>query len=123
MGRDLKTDEIILLDELHTPDSSRYWFLDSYQERFENDLPPENIDKDILRRWYNSNCDPYNDPVLPSPPQDLVITLSNRYIQLYELITGSQFWFPECKENIHERIERNLRSSCPFLFSDLSCGL
>ena len=50
---------------------------------------PDRIDKDILRVWYSKNTDPYKDPVLPPPPTELVITLAQRYIDLYEKITGS----------------------------------
>jgi phosphoribosylaminoimidazole-succinocarboxamide synthase len=50
---------IVLVDEIHTPDSSRYWLARSYEQRFQQGQPPENIDKDILRNWYNQHCDPY----------------------------------------------------------------
>lgn len=90
MGKD-EDGNIILIDEIHTPDSSRYWIVDSYKERFENRQEPENIDKEFLRLWFRDNCDPYNDEVLPPAPDDLVIELSSRYIKLYEMITGSDF--------------------------------
>ncbi len=53
--------QIMLVDELHTPDSSRYWIAESYPERFEAGLEPENIDKEFLRLWFVDKCDPYND--------------------------------------------------------------
>lgn len=83
--------EIYLIDEIHTPDSSRYWLKDSYEERFAKDEEPENIDKEFLRLWFREQCDPYNDPELPEAPEELVIELSSRYIQLYEMITGKEF--------------------------------
>lgn len=82
---------IVLIDEVHTPDSSRWWKADTYAERHAAGLEPENIDKEFLRLWFAANCDPYNDAVLPEAPADLVAELSARYVLLYELITGSEF--------------------------------
>jgi len=84
---------IILVDEIHTPDSSRYWLAESYDERFKNQFEPENIDKEFLRLWFVDHCDPYNDKILPKAPDDLIIELSRRYIKLYEMITGKEFNF------------------------------
>ena len=92
-GRDLETGEILLIDEVHTPDSSRYWLASSYEERIAAGKEPENIDKEFLRLWFSENCDPYKDEVLPEAPRDLVMELSRRYITLYEMITGKQFNF------------------------------
>ncbi|CAM9453538.1 unnamed protein product, partial [Chrysoparadoxa australica] len=83
--------KIMIVDEVHTPDSSRYWLAGSYEERLAQGLDPENIDKEFLRKWYAKNCDPYKDETLPSAPSDLVAELSRRYIMLYELITGETF--------------------------------
>jgi hypothetical protein len=52
---------------------------------------PENIDKELLRRWFAERCDPYNDPTLPTAPQELVQELARRYIMSYELMLGSTF--------------------------------
>lgn len=99
-GYDPIQKEILLIDEIHTPDSSRYWIAATYQERVqqhESPLEPENIDKEFLRLWFMNqpNCDPYNvDVPLPEAPTDLVVELSRRYIQLYEMITGQVFEFP-----------------------------
>jgi phosphoribosylaminoimidazole-succinocarboxamide synthase len=90
-GRDLETGEILLIDEVHTPDSSRYWLASSYEERIASGIEPENIDKEFLRLWFREQCDPYKDEVLPEAPRDLVIELSRRYISLYEMITWKQF--------------------------------
>lgn len=84
---------IMLVDELHTPDSSRYWLAESFEERFANHQEPENIDKEFLRLWFVDHCDPYHDEVLPKAPDDLVVKLASRYIQLYEMITGNRFDF------------------------------
>ncbi|MFN3235247.1 MAG: phosphoribosylaminoimidazolesuccinocarboxamide synthase [Gammaproteobacteria bacterium] len=83
--------EIILIDEIHTPDSSRYWLRDSYLERFYAQEEPESIDKEFLRLWFKAHCDPYHDETLPEAPEELVMELSRRYVQLYEMITGKTF--------------------------------
>src|SRR5439155_9697944 len=59
---------ILLADEIHTPDSSRYWFAASYPERFAKGEAPESFDKDFVRRWVAARCDPYKDPIPPIPP-------------------------------------------------------
>ncbi|CDF36166.1 fusion protein of phosphoribosylaminoimidazole carboxylase and phosphoribosylaminoimidazole-succinocarboxamide synthase, chloroplast or mitochondrial precursor [Chondrus crispus] len=85
---------IRLIDEVHTPDSSRYWLSTSYKARTSKGEEPENIDKEFLRLWFRDNCDPYDkSKELPDAPADLVDELSRRYIMLYELITGQSFDF------------------------------
>lgn len=106
-GRDAKG-QIIVVDEIHTPDSSRYWLAESYEDRITAGLEPENIDKEFLRLWFAKNSDPYKDAQLPQAPQDLVVELSGRYIQLYEQITGMKFSFPADDEPIEQRIMRNI---------------
>jgi phosphoribosylaminoimidazole-succinocarboxamide synthase len=69
---------ILLIDEVQTPDSSRYWIADTYQSRFDVNEEPDNIDKEFLRKWYVSHCDPYKDLFLPDAPLDLVVELSRR---------------------------------------------
>jgi phosphoribosylaminoimidazole-succinocarboxamide synthase len=108
MGKD-DEGNIVLIDEIHTPDSSRYWIEKTYQERIEKAEEPQNIDKEFLRLWFVDNCDPYNDPTLPEAPDDLVIELSSRYIYLYETITGGIFPFPDARTSIKERIKINLK--------------
>jgi phosphoribosylaminoimidazole-succinocarboxamide synthase len=98
--------KILLIDEIHTPDSSRYWIAESYEDRMAKGEEPENIDKEFLRLWFRDNCDPYNDAELPPAPDELVTELSRRYIMLYEVITGQKFEFPE--GDINERLSRNL---------------
>jgi phosphoribosylaminoimidazole-succinocarboxamide synthase len=106
-GRDAQGN-IILIDEIHTPDSSRYWLADSYEERMAAGLEPENIDKEFLRLWFAKNCDPYHDETLPQAPQELIEELSSRYIQLYERITGNKFSFITHNEPVEQRILRNI---------------
>ncbi|KAK4537754.1 hypothetical protein CDCA_CDCA14G3779 [Cyanidium caldarium] len=84
---------IRLIDEIHTPDSSRYWLATSYEERMASGKEPENVDKEILRLWFRDHCDPYQDKQLPEAPAELVVELSRRYIQLYEMITWQRFVF------------------------------
>ena len=98
---------IVLADEVHTPDSSRYWIAATYQERFDRGEEPENFDKEFLRLWFKEHCDPYNDPELPEAPDDLVEELSFRYIDIYEKLTGNKFVYNE-GQNIQERMQENL---------------
>lgn len=99
--------KVMLIDEIHTPDSSRYWQANSYQDRIDQGLEPENFDKEFLRLWFKENSDPYKDEVLPEAPKEMVAELARRYIQIYEQITGEKFE-TNLEENILERIERNL---------------
>ena len=108
MGRD-SSGEIMLIDEIHTPDSSRYWIAKTYDERIASEQEPQNIDKEFLRLWFVDNCDPYNDETLPEAPEELVAELSSRYIYLYETITGGVFPFPDAGRSIGERIVENLK--------------
>ena len=101
--------EITLIDEIHTPDSSRYWIQDSFEQRLEDKKEPENIDKEFLRLWFKAHCDPYNDKILPEAPKELVTELSARYIHLYETITGENFSFPDLTQTMEERIFNNLK--------------
>jgi fusion protein PurCD len=98
---------IFLIDEIHTPDSSRFWLENSYEERFNKGQEPENIDKEFLRLWFVKNCDPYRDKVLPKAPNELVIELSRIYMQLYEMITGNKFKAEV--GDVRKRIEKNLK--------------
>ena len=108
MGRDADG-TICLIDEIHTPDSSRYWIAESYDERMTNNEEPQNIDKEFLRLWFVDNSDPYNDKILPDAPDELVVELSSRYIYLYETITGEAFPFPDTGMPVQKRINENLK--------------
>ena len=108
MGRD-PDGNIILIDEIHTPDSSRYWIAKTYKERMAAGHEPQNIDKEFLRLWFVDNCDAYNDTTLPEAPVELVIKLSSRYIYLYETITGNQFLFHDSEKSVQERINKNMK--------------
>ena len=82
---------LTLIDEIHTPDSSRYWKLDIYAARLAKGEEPEYFDKEFLRIWFREHCDPYKDKVLPEAPADMVAELSRRYIEIYEQLTGQKF--------------------------------
>jgi phosphoribosylaminoimidazole-succinocarboxamide synthase len=99
---------LILIDEIHTPDSSRYWQRDSYAGRFAAGEEPQYFDKEFLRLWFRDHCDPYRDATLPPAPPELVTEMSRRYIAMYEQITGAKF-MPGATPLL-ERIERNLKA-------------
>ncbi len=98
---------IVLADEIHTPDSSRYWFQDSYQARFEAGARPESFDKDVMRSWVAARCDPYKDPI-PSIPAEIVLETAQVYIAAFERITGRAFDYPDPSEPVLARVRRNL---------------
>jgi len=85
-GKD-KNGKILLIDELHTCDSSRYWIKSSYNERVFNGLEPEKLDKDCIRDWVKSVCDPYKENI-PDIPNDLVKKAYNAYKQFYDSISS-----------------------------------
>lgn len=82
---------LTLIDEIHTPDSSRFWQAASYEERLAKGQEPDYFDKEFLRLWFRDHCDPYKDAVLPEAPAEMVAELSRRYIELYEQLTGERF--------------------------------
>ncbi|XP_049849852.1 phosphoribosylaminoimidazole-succinocarboxamide synthase-like [Schistocerca gregaria] len=105
---------ILLVDEVHTPDSSRYWLASSYMDRFSNNLDPECFDKDIIRRWYQKNSDPYRDENLPEAPKELIADVSLRYIKLYETLTGLKFEFQDeldTSRRVRTKIEKWINGS------------
>jgi phosphoribosylaminoimidazole-succinocarboxamide synthase len=81
---------IILADEIHTPDSSRFWIADSYDSAYTLGKRPRSFDKDFIRAWVNERCDPYKDPI-PAIPEDLILQTSDVYLQAYKMITGKPF--------------------------------
>jgi phosphoribosylaminoimidazole-succinocarboxamide synthase len=103
---------IILADEIHTPDSSRYWFAETYPARIAAGKPPDAFDKDVLRRWVAARCDPYRDAIPPIPPQIIGETAAV-YIDAYERIIGEHFTVPPPGKPVLERIRENLRPYFP----------
>ncbi|MFC5357310.1 phosphoribosylaminoimidazolesuccinocarboxamide synthase [Azospirillum himalayense] len=98
---------IILADEIHTPDSSRYWFAASYPERYEAGQRPESFDKDFVRSWVTQRCDPYKDAI-PEIPAEVVLEAARIYIEAFETITGQTFQVPQAVTPALERIRANL---------------
>ena len=103
--------EIVLADEIHTSDSSRYWFRDSYERRFAAGEPPDSFDKDVVRRWVAARCDPYRDPIPPIPPE-VILDTARVYIEAFERITGEAFALPPDRP-ILARIRANLARYFP----------
>jgi phosphoribosylaminoimidazole-succinocarboxamide synthase len=99
--------EIVLADEIHTPDSSRYWLAESYEERFAAGLSPESLDKDFVRRWVSARCDPYRDPI-PTIPREIILEAARIYIGVFETITGQSFFVPQPSLPVLVRIRANL---------------
>ncbi|HCL64752.1 MAG TPA: phosphoribosylaminoimidazolesuccinocarboxamide synthase [Rhizobium sp.] len=103
---------IILADEIHTPDSSRYWIAESYQQSFEKGERPASFDKDFVRSWVAERCDPYKDEI-PEIPLELVEETSKVYIRAYEAITGQAFVPDDRGETPLERVRSNLAAYFP----------
>ena len=98
---------IILADEIHTPDSSRYWRASSYQPRFDAGERPESFDKDFVRSWVAARCDPYHDAI-PEIPEELILATAAVYIEAFETITGQSFTLPEEPGTVLQRIRGHL---------------
>ena len=81
---------ILLADEIHTPDSSRYWIASGYADALENGTRPPSFDKDVIRAWVVARCDPYKDPV-PEIPAEMIARTAQVYVDAYEAITGRSF--------------------------------
>lgn len=97
---------ILLADEIHTPDSSRYWRAGTYEARFAAGEKPDSFDKDFVRSWVAARCDPYVDPIPDIPPEHVQAT-SQVYIEAFETITGQTFEPPA--GDVLARIRENLR--------------
>ncbi len=106
---------ITLADEIHTPDSSRYWIADSYDQRLEAREEPESLDKEFLRLWISDRCDPYNEPI-PEIPEETLIEFSGKYVKLYEQVTGLTFDKPGVDVSIPDRIRASLAGAFPEYF-------
>jgi len=104
----LSSGEIILLDEIHTPDSSRYFYENGYNERQKNNLPQKQLSKEFVREWLISNgFQGLEKQKLPEFHSAKIESISNRYIELYEKITGENFEKPHL-DFIEKRIQTNL---------------
>lgn len=106
---------ITLADEVHTPDSSRFWHRASYESRLAAGQEPESLDKEFLRLWVAARCDPYKDPI-PEIPAETIVEFSEKYIKLYETVTGQAFERQPLDQSTRERVEANLKKAFPEYF-------
>jgi phosphoribosylaminoimidazole-succinocarboxamide synthase len=107
-----ETGAIVLADEIHTPDSSRYWMAASYPARLAAGEKPDSLDKDFIRNWVVARCDPYKDKI-PEVPWEVVLDAAAVYIKAFETITGTSFPLPELDVPVLERIRANLAAYFP----------
>ena len=98
---------ILIADEIHTPDSSRYWITAGYEQAFEAGTRPPSFDKDVIRSWVAARCDPYQDPI-PEIPSDMIEATSRTYISAFEAITGQSFVPDTSGDTPLARIRSNL---------------
>lgn len=98
---------IVLADEIHTPDSSRFWKAATYDARFEAGERPDSFDKDVVRAWVAQRCDPYKDEI-PEIPEAIIQSTSDVYVEAFETITGQTFERPAADEPVLTRVRRNL---------------
>ncbi len=104
-----KDEKIYLIDEIHTPDSSRYFYLDSYRERFDNGEEQRQLSKEFVRQWLiDKGFQGKEGQQMPVMPEEFVSEVSERYIELYEKITGESF-VKEEPGDVNKRIEKNIR--------------
>jgi len=103
-----KQGEIVLIDEIHTPDSSRYFYLDRYQERQDNNEEQKQLSKEFVRRWLIENGFQGKDgQQIPNMTDEYIESVSERYIELFENILGDKFVKADISK-INERIENNV---------------
>lgn len=105
-----KDGQIYLIDEIHTPDSSRYFYLDGYQERQDKGEPQKQLSKEFVREWLMANgFQGQAGQKVPEMTDEFVNSVSERYIELYENITGEKFQKADIS-NVMTRIERNIQN-------------
>lgn len=103
-----KDGQIYLIDEIHTPDSSRYFYADGYQERFDKGENQKQLSKEFVREWLmENNFQGREGDVLPEMTEEFVEEVSDRYIELYESITGDKFEKADVSKVV-ERVEKNV---------------
>ncbi|MFD3003414.1 phosphoribosylaminoimidazolesuccinocarboxamide synthase [Pontibacter toksunensis] len=102
--------EILLIDEIHTPDSSRYFYSDGYEERQKQEEPQRQLSKEFVRQWLIENgFQGKNGQMVPEMTDEIVLSISERYIELYEVFTGQKFE-KNSYENVLSRIEQHIVS-------------
>ena len=107
--------QITIADEIHTPDSSRYWMADSYVAKMDAGENPENLDKEFLRLWISERCDPYKDDI-PEIPAETLMAFSGKYVKLFEQVTGRNFEKPPSAQSIRDRVRDSLARALPDYF-------
>lgn len=100
--------EIILIDEVHTPDSSRYFYKDQYEMNYKASKPQNQLSKEFVREWLMSQGYKGQSPKWPNMPTEVIQEISNRYIDLYERFTGKDFERFDYTKDITNRIENNI---------------
>ena len=101
--------QILLMDEVHTPDSSRYFYAEGYQERFEAGEPQKQLSKEFVREWLMDNGFQGKDgQQVPEMTDEVVAGITNRYVELYEHIVGEKLILDHADENLSARIEKNV---------------
>lgn len=103
--------KVYLIDEIHTPDSSRYFYADGYEEKLANNLPQKQLSKEFVRQWLIEH-DFMNEPgqTMPEITDEYANSVSERYIELYEHITGEKFVKAQDADDISARIEKNVNA-------------
>jgi phosphoribosylaminoimidazolesuccinocarboxamide synthase len=103
--------KVYLIDEIHTPDSSRYFYAEGYEEKLAKGEPQRQLSKEFVRQWLISH-NFMNEPgqVMPEMTDEYINSVSERYIELYEHITGNKFVKPTESEDINKRIQDNINS-------------
>ncbi len=106
----IRNGEVILIDEIHTPDSSRFFYADGYQVRQDKNEPQKQLSKEFGRQWLiENNFQGLDGQTMPVMPDEFVQTVTDRYIELYEVITGKKFERADTT-NIEGRIQRNVEA-------------
>ena len=104
----IRNGEVILIDEIHTPDSSRYFYAEGYEERQKNGEPQKQLSKEFVRQWLIENgFQGLEGQQMPFMPDEFVNTITDRYIELYEKITGTKFEKSDTTD-IQARIQKNV---------------
>ena len=104
-------EQIILMDEVHTPDSSRYFYADEYEERFQAGLPQKQLSKEFVREWLIENgFQGKEGQQVPEMTDEVVAGITDRYIELYECITGEKLVIEASTEDLTARIENNVNN-------------
>jgi phosphoribosylaminoimidazole-succinocarboxamide synthase len=107
-----KGDQILLIDEIHTPDSSRYFYLETYEDLQKKGLPQKQLSKEFVRKWLiENNFQGKEGQKIPNMDKEVILKISERYIELYENVTGQKF----IKQNYTNALQRIENSVLSFL--------